>query len=350
MEILHDYSLDELKNLIEELGEKSFRAGQLFRGLHCGKKISEITDVSKELRQKLLLRFADCPIEIIGHKTSKIDGTIKFLFKLWDNNIIEGVLMKYKYGNTQCVSTQVGCRMGCAFCASGIGGLVRNLTSGEILGQITAVNAFLGGNIDKRQVTNVVLMGSGEPLDNYDNVVKFIKNLSLKGGLNVSPRNMSLSTCGLVPQMKQLANEGLDVNLTVSLHNPFDEKRKNLMPIANAYKVKDILDACNEYFNKTKRRYIFEYSLVKGENDTRECAEELIRLLKGRPCHVNLIRLNEVKEKDLIATADKDAYRFLGLLERGGLSATVRRQIGVDIDGACGQLRRNYLDGNTDIN
>lgn len=350
MEILHDYSLDELKNLIEELGEKSFRAGQLFRGLHCGKKISEITDVSKELRQKLLLRFADCPIEIIGHKTSKIDGTIKFLFKLWDNNIIEGVLMKYKYGNTQCVSTQVGCRMGCAFCASGIGGLVRNLTSGEILGQITAVNAFLGGNIDKRQVTNVVLMGSGEPLDNYDNVVKFIKNLSLKGGLNVSPRNVSLSTCGLVPQMKQLANEGLNVNLTVSLHNPFDEKRKNLMPIANAYKVKDILDACNEYFNKTKRRYIFEYSLVKGENDTRECAEELIRLLKGRPCHVNLIRLNEVKEKDLIATADKDAYRFLGLLERGGLSATVRRQIGVDIDGACGQLRRNYLDGNTDIN
>ncbi|MBQ4099271.1 MAG: 23S rRNA (adenine(2503)-C(2))-methyltransferase RlmN [Clostridia bacterium] len=344
MEILHDYSLDEIKNLIEELGEKPFRAGQIFRGIHAGKKISDISDISKELRAKLLQRFCDCPVEIIGSKTSKIDGTVKFLFKLWDNNVIEGVLMKYKYGNTQCVSTQVGCRMGCAFCASGIGGLVRNLTAGEILGQITAVNAYLGGNVEKRQVTNVVLMGSGEPLDNYENVVKFIRNLSLKGGLNVSPRNVSLSTCGLVAQMKKLADENLDVNLTVSLHNPFDEKRKNLMPIAKKYSVQEILDACNHYFNKTKRRYIFEYSLVKGENDTKECAEELIRLLKGKPCHVNLIRLNEVKEKDLKATSDKDAYRFLGLLERGGLSATVRRQIGVDIDGACGQLRRNYLE------
>ena len=349
MEILHDYSLGEIKNLIEEMGEKPFRAGQIFRGIHSGKKISEITDISKDFRNKLLERFADSPVEIIGSKTSKIDGTVKFLFKLWDNNVIEGVLMKYKYGNTQCVSTQVGCRMGCAFCASGIGGLVRNLTAGEILGQITAVNAYLGGNTDKRQVTNVVLMGSGEPLDNYDNVVKFIRNLSAQGGLNVSPRNVSLSTCGLVPNMIRLSEEGLDVNLTVSLHNPFDERRKNLMPIANAYKVQEILDACSIYFKKTKRRYIFEYSLVKGENDTRECAEELIRLLKGRPCHVNLIRLNEVKEKNLEATTDKDAYRFLGLLERGGLSATVRRQIGVDIDGACGQLRRNYLENNTEL-
>jgi 23S rRNA (adenine2503-C2)-methyltransferase len=238
--------------------------------------------------------------------------------------------------------------MGCAFCASGIGGLVRNLTAGEILGQITAVNAYLGGNTEKRQVTNVVLMGSGEPLDNYDNVVKFIRVLSEKGGLNVSPRNLSLSTCGLVPNIIRLADEGLDLNLTVSLHNPFDEQRKNLMPIAKSYTVKQILDACSVYFNKTKRRYIFEYSLVKGENDTRECADELIRLLKGRPCHVNLIRLNEVKEKNLKATSDKDAYRFLGLLERGGLSATVRRQIGVDIDGACGQLRRNYLESKTE--
>ena len=332
MEILHDYSLDELKNLIEELGEKSFRAGQIFRGLHSGKKISEITDISKDFRAKLLERFVDSPVEILEYKTSKVDGTVKFLFKLHDNNVIEGVLMKYKYGNTQCVSTQVGCRMGCAFCASGIGGLVRNLTAGEILGQITAVNAFLGGNTDKREVTNVVLMGSGEPLDNYGNVVKFIRNLSLKGGL--------------VPQMLKLANENLDVNLTVSLHNPFDEKRKNLMPIAKSYKVKDILDACNVYFNKTKRRYIFEYSLVKGENDTRECAEELIRLLKGRPCHVNLIRLNEVKENQLRSATDKEAYRFLGLLEKGGLSATLRRRMGEDIDGACGQLRQRYLEEN----
>ena len=349
MEILHDYSLDEIKNLILEMGEKPFRAGQIYRGLHSGKRISDLTELSKEFRAKLLTRFADCPVEIIGSKISKIDGTEKFLFKLWDNNVIEGVLMKYKYGNTQCVSTQVGCRMGCAFCASGIGGLVRNLTAGEILGQITAVNAYLGGNTDKREVTNVVLMGSGEPLDNYGEVIKFIKNLSAKGGLNVSPRNLSLSTCGLVPQMLKLSEEGLDINLTVSLHNPFDEKRRNLMPIAKKYSVKEILDACTVYFNKTKRRYIFEYSLVKGENDTRECAEELIRLLKGRPCHVNLIRLNEVKEKNLKATDDKDAYRFLGLLERGGLSATVRRQIGVDIDGACGQLRRNYLESGNKI-
>ena len=217
MKILHDLSEEEIKNLITELGEKPFRAGQIYRGLHSGKKISEISDISKDLRGKLLEEYVDSPVEILEYKTSKIDGTVKFLFKLYDNNVIEGVLMKYKYGNTQCVSTQVGCRMGCAFCASGIGGLVRNLTAGEILGQITAVNKFLGGNLDKREVTNVVLMGSGEPLDNYDNVIKFIKNLSAKGGLNVSPRNVSLSTCGLVPQMLKLASEDLDVNLTVSL-------------------------------------------------------------------------------------------------------------------------------------
>ena len=192
MEILHDYSEEEIKNLIEEYGEKPFRAGQIFRGIHSGKKISEISDISKDLRAKLISRFVDCPVEIIEVKKSKIDGTEKFLFKLHDGNVIEGVLMKYKYGNTQCVSTQVGCRMGCAFCASGIGGLVRNLTAGEILGQITAVNAYLGGNTEKRAVTNVVLMGSGEPLDNYDNVVKFIRNLYAPKGLNVSPRNLSL--------------------------------------------------------------------------------------------------------------------------------------------------------------
>ncbi len=235
--------------------------------------------------------------------------------------------------------------MGCAFCASGIGGLVRNLSAGEIYAEITAVNRLLGGTTDKRQITNVVLMGSGEPLDNYDNTIKFLRLLSDENGLNVSPRNVSLSTCGLVPNIYRLADEGLDVNLTVSLHNPFDEKRKELMPIAKKYKVKEILDACSAYFDKTGRRYIFEYSLVKGQNDGKECADELIRLLKGRPCHVNLIRLNDVKEKNLTATSDKDAYRFMALLNKGGLSATVRRQMGVDIDGACGQLRRKFLNG-----
>lgn len=343
MKILQDLAINELKELLEGMGEKPYRAEQIFRGLAQGKKISEITDISKALREKLLEDYADAAVEIIEIKTSKIDETKKLLFRLHDGNVIEGVVMKYKYGNTQCVSTQVGCRMGCAFCASGIGGLVRNLTAGEIYAEITAVNRLLGGTPEKRQITNVVLMGSGEPLDNYDNTVKFIRLLSSEKGLNVSPRNVSLSTCGLVPNMYKLADEGLDVNLTVSLHNPFDELRKELMPIANKYKVGEILDACANYFNKTGRRYIFEYSLVKGQNDGKECADELIRLLKGRPCHINLIRLNGVKEKHLEATSDKDVYRFLGLLEKGGLSATVRRQMGVDIDGACGQLRRKFL-------
>lgn len=343
MKILQDLSVNELKELVLSYGEKPYRAIQLFKGLAHGKKISEISDISKSFREKLLETYADSAVEIIEVKTSEIDGTKKLLFRLSDGNVIEGVVMQYKYGNTQCVSTQVGCRMGCAFCASGIGGLVRNLTAGEIYSEIIAVNKFLGGTADKRSVTNVVLMGSGEPLDNYDNTVKFIRLLADENGLNVSPRNVSLSTCGLVPQIYKLADEGLDVNLTVSLHNPFDEKRKELMPIAKKYKVSEILDACAAYFKKTGRRYIFEYSLVKGQNDGKECADELIRLLKGRHCHVNLIRLNEVKEKNLEATSDKDAYRFLGLLEKGGLSATVRRQMGVDIDGACGQLRRKYL-------
>ena len=263
---------------------------------------------------------------------------------MWDGNVIETVVMKYKYGITQCVSTQVGCRMGCAFCASGIGGLVRNLTAGEIYSEVAVVNRLLGGTLDKRSVTNVVLMGSGEPLDNYDEVIKFLRLLSDEKGLNVSPRNVSLSTSGLVPNMYRLAEEGLDVNLTVSLHNPFDEKRKELMSIAKKYKVKEILDACSNYFEKTGRRYIFEYSLVKGQNDSKECSDELIRLLKGRPCHVNIIRLNAVKEKNLEATSDKVAYRFAETLEKSGVSATVRRQMGVDIDGACGQLRRKFLE------
>ena len=343
MEILQDYSFEELKNLLVEYGEKQFHAGQIFRGLQSGKKISELTDISKELRAKLLERFVDEPVKIIGKKVSKIDGTEKFLFKLYDDNIIEGVLMKYKYGNTQCVSTQVGCRMGCRFCASTLNGLVRNLTAGEILSQITAVNRLIGGTLDKRAVTNVVLMGSGEPLDNYDNTLKFLKIVSFEGGINISQRNISLSTCGVVPKIYDLANAGVSVNLTISLHNPFDERRKELMPIANSYKVSEILDACSYYFEKTGRRYIFEYSLVKGQNDTKECADELIKLLRGRPCHVNLIRLNEVKERNLLATDNRMAYSFLGLLQKGGLSATVRRQIGSDIDGACGQLRINYL-------
>ena len=344
MKILQDLSVEELKILVESLGEKPFRAGQIFRALSSGRKISEITDISNDLRNKLTQVYADEPVKIIKKLISK-DGTEKYLFALYDGNIVEGVFMKNKYGNTECLSTQVGCRMGCKFCASTIGGLVRNLTAGEMYATVCAVNKLGGGDLKKRAVTNVVLMGSGEPLDNYNEVIKFLKLVSCKDGLNISPRNISLSTCGLVPEMYKLAEENLAVNLTVSLHNPFDSERQKLMPIAKAYKISEILSACDNYFNKTGRRFIFEYTLVKGVNDGDDCVNELIKLLKSRPCHVNVIRLNEVKENGLKSVDDKNAYRFVDKLTKGGLSATVRRLNGADIDGACGQLRRSHLEG-----
>ena len=340
--ILQDLNYDEITELVLSLGEKKFRAYQLYSGLMLGKKISDI-NISKPLKDKLLEEYENEPVRIADVFKSA-DGTEKYLFALADGNVIEGVLMKYKYGNTQCVSTQVGCRMGCKFCASTLNGLVRNLSSGEILAQVTVVNALHGGAAAKRAVTNLVLMGSGEPLDNYENVLSFLKNVSAAGGLNISPRNISLSTCGLVPKIYDLANENLPVNLTISLHQTTDEGRARTMPVAKKYTIAEILKACEFYFEKTGRRYIFEYSLIAGENCGKEHADGLIKLLKGRPCHVNLIRLNEVKERDLKATGEKEAYRFLGLLEKGGLSATLRRQIGSDIGGACGQLRASYLD------
>lgn len=344
--VLQDLSFEELENLILDMGEKKFRAKQLYEGLMRGKRISEI-NVSLELRAALLNEYEDEPVKIIKTLSSS-DGTEKYLFSLADGNIIEGVFMKYKYGNTQCVSTQVGCRMGCKFCASTLGGLVRNLTSGEILCQILVVNALHGGDGKNRAVTNAVLMGSGEPLDNYQNVVKFLRNVSAEQGINMSPRNISLSTCGLVPKIYSLADEGLPVNLTISLHQTTDEGRARTMPVAKKYSIAEILKACEYYFEKTGRRYIFEYSLIEGENCGKEHAEQLIALLKGKPCHVNLIRLNEVKERALKATTDKQAYAFADKLSKGGLSATVRRSMGSDIGGACGQLRVNYLDKNGD--
>ncbi len=346
-QILQDLSFTQLENLILSLGEQKFRAKQLYQGLMQGKAISEIVTLSKTLKEKLLQTYEDQPI-VIQEKYLSSDGTEKYLFRLADGNLIEGVLMKYKYGYTQCVSTQVGCRMGCKFCASTLNGLIRNLTSGEILSQILVVNALHKGEIDgqnkARAVTNVVLMGSGEPLDNYDNTIRFLKNVTAEDGICISGRNISLSTCGIVPKMYDLAELGIPVNLTVSLHATDDESRARTMPVAKAYKIEDILKACDNYFKKTGRRYYFEYTLIEGENCDKEHAEALIRLLKGKPCHVNLIRLNEVKERSLKAIEDKQAYRFLGLLEKGGLSATLRRQIGVDIGGACGQLRAGYLE------
>ena len=340
--ILQDLSFQGLENLILNMGEKKFRAKQLYTGLMLGKPISKI-NVPESLRQKLIEEYEDEPVRVIKTLTSS-DGTEKYLFALSDGNVIEGVLMKYKYGNTQCVSTQVGCRMGCKFCASTLGGLKRNLTSGEILSQILVVNSLHGGTADKRSVTNVVLMGSGEPLDNYSEVVSFLKNISAPEGINISARNISLSTCGLVPEIYRLAEEQIPVNLTISLHQTTDEGRARTMPIAKKYSVSEILKACEFYFEKTGRRYIFEYSLIDGENCDAKHAEELIKLLKGRPCHVNLIRLNEVKERNLKTVIEKQAYSFLGMLVSGGLSATLRRQIGVDVGGACGQLRASFLE------
>lgn len=346
--ILQDLSFAETELLVLALGEKKFRAKQLFEGLTQGKAVSAISSLSKAFKERLLEEYEDAPVKV-KEKYLSADGTEKYLFELADGNLIEGVLMKYKYGYTQCVSTQVGCRMGCKFCASTLGGLVRNLTAGEILSQILVVNALhkeevFGRGKEARAVTNIVLMGSGEPLDNYEETVRFLRLVTAGEGLGISGRNISLSTCGIVPKMYALAGEGIPVNLTVSLHATDDITRARTMPVAKAYKIEEILKACEYYFEKTGRRYYFEYTLIEGENCDESHADALVKLLKGKPCHINLIRLNEVKERDLKALGDKAAYRFLGRLEKGGLSATLRRQIGVDIGGACGQLRASYLE------
>ncbi len=347
--ILQDLSYAEVETLVLSLSEKKFRAKQLYEGLMQGKTIEGISSLSKAFKEKLLETYENQPVKIKETFVSS-DGTEKYLFEFADGNLVEGVLMKYKYGYTQCISTQVGCRMGCKFCASTLNGLIRNLTAGEILSQILLVNALHQADVKSglgkgaRAVTNVVLMGSGEPLDNYDETLKFLRNVTAEEGLCISARNISLSTCGIVPKMYKLADEGIPLNLTVSLHATTDQDRARVMPVAKAYKIEDVLKACAYYFKKTGRRYYFEYTLIDGENCDEEHATALINLLKGKPCHVNLIRLNEVKERTLKATGEKSAYRFLGQLEKGGLSATLRRQIGSDIGGACGQLRAKYLE------
>lgn len=347
--ILQDLNYNQIEELVLSLGEKKFRAKQLYEGLTQGKTVMQISSLSKAFKEKICEEYENQPVRIKETFLSS-DGTEKYLFEYADGNLVEGVLMKYKYGYTQCISTQVGCRMGCKFCASTLGGLVRNLTAGEILSQILIVNALhkeevQGQGAQARAVTNVVLMGSGEPLDNYDEVIKFLRNVTAEAGLGISARNISLSTCGIVPKMYRLAEEDIPLNLTVSLHATDDETRARVMPVAKAYKIAEILKACEYYFKKTGRRYYFEYTLIEGENCDEAHAQGLVKLLKGKPCHVNLIRLNEVKERTLQSTSDKEAYRFLGMLEKGGLSATLRRQIGVDIGGACGQLRASYIEG-----
>lgn len=342
-----DMTPEELKEALKELGQPAFRAKQVFGWLHKGAGFEEMSNLPKELRRQMAESRPLGGAKILEKRISKLDGTAKYLFLLEDGNIIEGVLMRYKYGNTLCVSTQVGCRMGCTFCASTLGGLVRNLRPGEILGQILAVEGEFRRSGEEmphgRAVTNVVMMGSGEPLDNYDNVLRFLQLVNHPEGLCISHRNISLSTCGLIDRIRALADTGLNVTLSISLHAPNDLMRRELMPIARKYTVGQIVEAARYYVEKTGRRVVFEYTLVRGVNDGDQHAEELSRLLRGLQCHVNLIPLNEVKERGMEGTMLPRAREFCKKLEQLGLSATIRREMGDDIEGACGQLRRSYL-------
>ncbi len=342
---LADFSLEEL-GFITEWGYPKFRAEQVYLAVQNYKTYDKM-NIPNDLREKLKEKYFDRSVEIIKTLSDK-DGTEKYLYKLNDGNIIEGVFMPHNYGNTLCVSTQVGCRMGCAFCASTLNGLVRNLTAGEILGEVLAANAKHGGTLKKRAITNVVLMGSGEPLDNYENVTRFLRLLSAEKGLNISLRNVSLSTCGLCDKIVELADSGLTVTLTISLHSPRDGARSKIMPINKKYNIASVMEAARYYFNKTGRRVIFEYSLIDGENCSTEDAEKLASLMKNISCHVNLIRLNPVKERHLKAANGNSIKGFMDTLTRLGVSNTLRRSMGNDIEGACGQLRNKYLEENND--
>ena len=337
---------DELERfVVDDLKQSRFRAGQIAGWLMRGAEIGEMTNLSAALRGRLDEVAVANPVRIMDSFKSKLDETEKFLYALNDGNLIEGVLMRYHHGDTLCVSTQVGCRMGCAFCASTLEGKVRNLTPGEILGQVVTANRHIQASDPGRRVHNIVLMGSGEPLDNYDNVVKFLRLVNDPKGLNISLRNISLSTCGLVRRMYDFAKEGLSVTLSLSLHAPNDEIRRQIMPVANAYSYEEVLTACKYYIEQTGRRVIFEYALIKNLNSDVRHAEELARRLRGMRCHVNLIPLNDVKERKLEAPDRRTVDAFLKRLELKHISATVRREMGADIEGACGQLRRKVLDG-----
>ena len=341
MDELTGMNPEELSAWMKSRGYPAFRGKQVFEWIHRGVDFDDMSNIPRDMRQALKVCAVAQSVKIRLYRKSELDGTIKFLFELMDGNCIEGVLMRYKYGVSLCISSQVGCRMGCRFCASTLEGLVRNLTAGEMLGQILQANRYL--KEEKQTVSHVVLMGSGEPLDNYDEVIRFLRLMKEEDGVHLSLRNISLSTCGLVPRMKQLAGEGLPVTLCVSLHAPNDEIRRVTMPVANRYRISEILEACDEYAEKTGRRVIFEYALVDGLNAGEEQARELADLLRGRLCHVNLIPLNEVKERRLKGVTEDTVTRFLRTLENRHISATRRREMGDDIEGACGQLRRKTL-------
>ena len=356
MTALWGMSPDELKNMLSGWGEPAYRSGQLFRELQKGTDISDMTVLSKALRERLLEEMPAPPVRVLEEHASAQDGTVKLLYGLQDGNCVEGVLMRYHYGYSLCISTQVGCRMGCKFCASTLEGCVRSLSAGEMLGEILAANRFLAEgrqsagnpgeakvNSSADRVSHVVLMGSGEPLDNYDQVMRFLRLLREENGIHLSLRNVSLSTCGLVPEMRRLAEEDLPVTLCVSLHAPNDEIRRRTMPIANRYTIDEVLEACRYYVKRTGRRVIFEYALSEGVNASEADARELAGRLRGLQCHVNLIPLNTVRERELKGVREERVRCFLETLEKEHISCTRRREMGDDIEGACGQLRRSVL-------
>lgn len=331
--------LAELEKDMVDWGEKAFRAGQIYEWMHrrLVRGFDEMTNLSKELRLACKERYSFTALEEVRVQVSEVDGTRKFLFGLGDGNLVESVWMKYRFGNSVCISSQVGCRMGCRFCASTLDGLKRSLTASEMLDQVYQVTRLTG-----ERVSHVVVMGMGEPLDNYDHFLKFVRLLTDERGLHLSQRNVTVSTCGIVPKMRRLAEEGLQITLALSLHAATDEKRRRLMPVANQYSLDELMRACTYYFEKTGRRITFEYSLVGGVNDSAEDAAELAALVGGMNAHVNLIPVNPVEEREFVESGRKEMAEFKNKLEKNRINVTIRREMGRDIDGACGQLRRSH--------
>ena len=339
MKNIKDYNLEELKKEMIELGEKPFRAEQIFKWIHQEKvkTFEEMTNLSLELRKKLEENYTMCNYKILKKQESK-DGTIKYLFDVLDGNAIETVLMRYHHGNSICVSSQIGCKMGCKFCASTGINFIRSLTSGEIVEQIIAVEQDTG-----EKISNVVFMGIGEPFDNYDNVVNAIRIINNPKGLNIGARHISISTSGIVPKIYQLAEENIQCTLSISLHATSNEKRSSMMPVNKAYPLEELMKACKEYIKKTNKRISFEYALVKDNNDNLQDAKELVKLLKGMLCHVNLIPINKIENGKFDKSSNENIMKFRDYLNDHGIVATIRRELGSDIDAACGQLRRKEL-------
>lgn len=337
-------TLEELTAGVLAIGEKSFRAKQLYEWMHIhlADSFDSMTNLPKAFRSRLSESYQYTSLKVVDVQISQIDGTRKYLFGLPDGNIIESVWMQYKHGNSVCISSQVGCRMGCRFCASTLDGLERNLSASEMLDQVYRIQALTG-----QRVSNVVVMGAGEPMDNYENLIRFIQLLTDESGLNISQRNITVSTCGIVPGIRKLADENLQITLALSLHAPDDQVRRSLMPIANKYKLAEVLDACSYYFQKTGRRVTFEYSLVSGVNDNPAEAKALAALIKDQHGHVNLIPVNPIKERDYVQSDQKSMIEFKNLLENRGINVTIRREMGRDINGACGQLRKSFLENDT---